>query len=324
MRSRGGRDLPAAAVPAGSGGGRGVRGAVPAYVPAGIALAWGALLLAQLVGAPTSHDELAGGSLPLPAAVGIFGAGRVAMVAAMMLPSSYPMVRAFTATTVGRHMPAVGGAGWMWVTRPGRRDRPGHPAPPDRPGGGELARFLGGYVTVWTVFGVALFAGDLGLHALVDGSAQPFAMHTTLLGNALLIAGAFQLTDRKRRCLARCRHLEEFLRRHGRLAAPAPVAVGVLHGPVAAPAGGGAGVPPVAAAAAPVGAFRLGREYGLHCLGSCWALMLAVFALGKPEALWMAVFGAVMLYEKVGRQGLVVARLAGAALLAGSLAATFS
>jgi predicted metal-binding membrane protein len=143
-------------------------------------------------------------------------------------------------------------------------------------------------VAVWTVFGVVLFAEDLGLHALVDGSAQPFATHTTLLGNALLIAGAFQLTDRKRRCLDRCRH------------------------------------PAAALAAAPGGAFRLGREYGVHCLGSCWALMLAVFALGKPEVLWMAVFGAVMLYEKVGRHGLVVARLAGAALLAGSLAATFS
>jgi predicted metal-binding membrane protein len=291
MRSSGARDLPTV-VPAGPPGGRSVRGAVPAFVPAGIALAWAALLLAQLVRAPMSHDELAGGSLPLAAAAGIFGVGWVLMVAAMMLPSSYPMVRAFTATTADRS---------------GRRDRQDHPALPDRSGGGEVARFLGGratrpdprraiavarflggYVAVWTGFGLALFAGDLGLHALVDGAAQPFATHTTLLGNALLIAGAFQLTDRKRRCLDRCRH------------------------------------PAAALAAAPVGALRMGREYGVHCLGSCWALMLAVFALGKPEVLWMAVFGAVMLYEKVGRHGLVVARLAGAALLAGSLAATFS
>jgi predicted metal-binding membrane protein len=282
MGSSGGRDAPTAFLE-GSGGGRGVpaptparssgaRG-VPAFVTAGVALAWAALLLAQLVRAPMGHDELAGGSLPLPAAVGIFGAGWLLMIAAMMLPSSYPMVRAFTATTAGR---------------PGRRDRPGHPALPDRPGGGDVARFLGGYVAVWTVFGLALFAGDLGLHTLIDDAAQPFATHTTLLGNALLIAGAFQLTDRKRRYLDRCRH------------------------------------PAVAAAGAPVGAFRVGREHGLHCLGSCWALMLAVFALGQPEVLWMAVFGTVMLYEKVGRHGLVVARLAGAVLLAGSLAATFS
>jgi predicted metal-binding membrane protein len=305
-----------------SSGGR----AIPAAVPAGIALAWTALLLAELLRAPMSHDELAGGSLPLPAAVGVFGLGWVAMVAAMMLPSSYPMVRAFAATT---------------ATRPG-----GVPAFPDGRGGvprfpggqpRRVAGFLGGYVAVWTVFGLALFAGDLGLHALIDGSSQPFATHTTLIGNTLLVAGAFQLTDRKRRCLDRCRRPVEFLRRHGGVATPEsvavgalpePVAVGAITGPlaaaVAAPIGGAAGVQQAAVPAAPVGAFRLGREYGLHCLGSCWALMLAVFALGKPEVLWMAVFGAVMLYEKVGRHGLVVARLAGAALLAGSLAATFS
>jgi predicted metal-binding membrane protein len=52
--------------------------------------------------------------------------------------------------------------------------------------------------------------------------------------------------------------------------------------------------------------------------------MLAVFALGKPELLWMALFGAVMVYEKVGRHGLLAARLAAVLLLAGSLAATFA
>ncbi len=256
MRSSGGREVPAA---------------VPAAVPAGIALAWAALLAAELVRAPLSHDELAGGSLPPLAAVAVFALGWVAMVAAMMLPSSYPMVRAYAAVAA----------------------RPGGPAPDAgaarRPG--ALPGFLGGYVAVWTVFGLALFAGDLGLHALLDGSSRPFAGHATLLGNALLVAGAFQLTERKRRCLDRCRRPAEFLRHHS---------------------------------AAGAGAFRLGREYGVHCLGSCWALMLAVFALGKPELLWMALFGAVMVYEKVGRHGLLAARLAAALLLAGSLAATFA
>jgi predicted metal-binding membrane protein len=273
----------------------GVR-AIPAAVPAGIALAWTALLLAEVVRVPMSHDELAGGSLPLPAAVGIFGLGWVAMVAAMMLPSSYPMVRAFAAS--------IG-------AQPGRR--------------GGMLGFLGGYVAVWTLFGLALFTGDFGLHALIGNSSQPFASHTTLIGNALLIAGAFQLTDRKRRCLDRCRHPAGFLRRHGPLTAREPVGVGAPLGPaMAAVATAAGGARCSAGAAARAGAFRLGREYGVHCLGSCWALMLAVFALGRPEVLWMAVFGAVMVYEKVGRHGLVAARLAGAALLAGSLAATFS
>jgi predicted metal-binding membrane protein len=308
MRSSGGRDIPAA-------------------VPAGIALAWTVLLAAELTRAPMSHDELAGGSLPLPATVGIFGLGWVAMVAAMMLPSSYPMVRAFAATT---------------GDRPGQRDRPGIGDPPGQRGGvprfpggraGGVAGFLGGYVAVWTVFGLALFAADLGLHALIDSSSQPFATHTTLIGNILLIAGAFQLTDRKRRCLDSCRHPAEFLRRHGRVSTPEPAAVGALPGPVAtvaAPvvaaegAAAAAGLRFGGGAAARVGAFRLGRRYGVHCLGSCWALMLVVFALGRPEILWMAAFGAVMLYEKVARQGLVGARLAGAALLVASLVATFA
>jgi predicted metal-binding membrane protein len=262
-----------------SSGGRGV----PAAVPAGIALAWAALLAAALVRAPLSHDELAGGSLPPPAAVAVFAVGWVAMVAAMMLPSSYPMVRAYAVLArpggLAQDGPAARRSGGLAPDGPAAR----------RSGG--LAGFLGGYVVVWTVFGLALFAGDLGLHHVLDGSSRPFAGHATVLGNALLVAGAFQLTERKRRCLDRCRRPAEFLRHHG---------------------------------AAGAGAFRLGREYGVHCLGSCWALMLAVFALGKPELLWMALFGAVMLYEKVGRHGLLAARLAAALLLAGSLAATFA
>jgi predicted metal-binding membrane protein len=174
-----------------NGGGR----VVPAAVPAGIALAWAALLLAELVRAPLSHDELAGGPLPPAAAVAVFAAGWVAMVAAMMLPSSYPLVRAYAAI-------AARAGGVAMDARGARRQ-------------GGVAGFLGGYVAVWTAFGLALFAGDLGLHAVLDGSSRPFAGHATLLGNALLIAGAFQLTNRKRRCLDRCRHPGDFLRHHG-------------------------------------------------------------------------------------------------------------
>jgi len=69
--------------------------AVPPIVPAGIGVAWAGLLLAELAGAPVGHDALAGGDVPLVAAVGIFGVTWAAMVTAMMVPSSYPAVRAF-------------------------------------------------------------------------------------------------------------------------------------------------------------------------------------------------------------------------------------
>jgi predicted metal-binding membrane protein len=238
-----------------------VRSPVPAAVPAGIAAAWLGLLLAELAGAPMSHDALAGGSLPLAAALAVFGLAWVAMVVAMMLPSGYPAVRAFAATAAG------GPAGRM----------------------ARLAPFLAGYLATWTLFGLVLFAGDLGLHALLDGLPASGAAHATLTGDALLVAGAYQLTERKRRCLLRCRRA----------------------------AGGhwSAG-----AAASRGAALRTGLAHGLDCVGSGWALMLAVFALGGPELLWMALFGGVMAYEKAGRHGPAAGRVAAAALLAASLA----
>jgi len=71
------------------------RRAVPVAVPVSIGLAWVGLLLAELLGSPIGHGALAGGSVPLVAALGVFGVAWVAMVVAMMLPASYPVLRAF-------------------------------------------------------------------------------------------------------------------------------------------------------------------------------------------------------------------------------------
>jgi predicted metal-binding membrane protein len=253
-------------------------GPVPAAVPAAIGLAWAGLLVAELRGAPISHDALAGGSLPLAPALGIFSLAWVAMVVAMMLPSAYPAVRAFAAGFTG----------------PGNRMA-------------RVAGFLAGYVAVWTVFGFALFLGDVGIHAVVDASPAPGAAHAVLTSDALIVAGAFQLTRRKLRCLSRCRQAAQ---------PPEPAEVA---GTSAGAGSGGAG-----ATSASAGALRVGVAHGLQCLGACWGLMLAVFALASPEILWMAVFGAVMLYEKAGRHGLVAARAAGAALLAASVVVALS
>lgn len=251
------------------------RSRVPATVLATVGLAWTGLLAAELSGAPIGHDDLAGGSLPLVVAVGIFGVAWVAMVVAMMVPSSYPLVRDFAATIADR---------------------------PDR--AARVTAFLVGYVTVWTLFGFALFLADLGLHAALDGSPNPGAVHTSLIADVLLVAGAFQFTGRKLRCLERCRH---------------PVWLPRGNDPLGVAAGPAAG-----AGAQGGGAFGLGRSHGLACLGSCWALMLVVFALGSPQVAWMALFGGLMVCEKGGRHSVAIARLAGVALLAASLVAALS
>jgi predicted metal-binding membrane protein len=269
---------------------------VPAAVPATVVVAWAGLLLAELRDLPIGHDALAGGSVPLAAALGIFGVAWAAMVVAMMLPSSYPVVRALAAT----------------IAEP--RERMPRVAP-----------FLVGYLVVWTLFGFALFVADIGIRAVVDGSPAPGAAHATLTGNALMIAGAYQLTERKRRCLSRCRHAAE-----PRAAAAAPG--GAWDAPaeprvaVAKPRAvdGPAGAALDAPASASGAGFRVGLAHGLDCLGSGWALMLAVFALASPQVVWMALFAGFMAYEKVGRHGVLVARLAGLALLVASVLVALS
>ena len=51
------------------------------------------------------------------------------------------------------------------------------------------------------------------------------------------------------------------------------------------------------------GAFRAGLEHGLICLGCCWALMLALLALGAGSLLWMGPVAAAILVEKVSAVG---------------------
>jgi hypothetical protein len=47
------------------------------------------------------------------------------------------------------------------------------------------------------------------------------------------------------------------------------------------------------------GAFRLGVEHGAWCVGCCWALMAALFALGIMSVAWMAFVAALIAAEKL-------------------------
>jgi predicted metal-binding membrane protein len=98
-----------------------------------------------------------------------------------------------------------------------------------------------------------------------------------------VLAGAFQFSKLKDRCLDHCRHPALFLLRHYRR-------------------GVGAG-------------FRLGAFHGLFCLGCCWALMLVMFAVGIANLAWMAPLALLMLYEKAGRHGRRVVRPVGVLLI---------
>jgi predicted metal-binding membrane protein len=80
------------------------------------------------------------------------------------------------------------------------------------------------------------------------------------------VAGVFQFTPLKQRCLKQCRSLLSFFVRSYRKGVGA--------------------------------AWRLGLRHGMFCLGSCWALMLVMFGLGVGSLVWMVVLAGVMVVEK--------------------------
>jgi predicted metal-binding membrane protein len=217
---------------------------VPPAIVVAIAGAWALAVVAQLTGRAElfGHKALADGDASFGVAIGLFLVGWQLMIVAMMLPSSLPLVRMFRAAAANQPHPSM-----------------------------VLAALLGGYALVWTAFGATAFLGDMVLHRLVDELAWLEGHPQVIGGSVLVLAGAFQFSDLKERCLRECRHPGPFLVQHyGRGAASA---------------------------------FRLGRAHGLFCLGCCWALMLVGFAVGVANLWWMAALTAIMVFEKTGRGG---------------------
>jgi predicted metal-binding membrane protein len=134
-------------------------------------IAWSLAIGAELTGVARhlGHDAVLESGLPPAAALGLFVAGWLVMVAAMMLPT----------------IPATGMA-----------DGPDS-APRDGPGA-----FLGGFALVWAVVGLAALSFDMVLHRVVHAlpalDARPWLVAAGVLG----LAGAVQLMPATRRSLA--------------------------------------------------------------------------------------------------------------------------
>lgn len=172
---------------------------LPVAVPAAIALAWAVAVAAEASGAASAlhHDDLLEGGLSRWVALGLFLASWQLMTAAMMLPSSLPLVRLFWATSQRRE---------------------------------ALAALLGGYAAVWSIFGLVAFAGDGFLHALVHAVPALEERPWLIGGGVLVLAGAFQFTKLKEACLDQCRHPGVFLMRRYRRGSGAAFRLGRDHG----------------------------------------------------------------------------------------------
>ena len=102
----------------------------------------------------------------------------------------------------------------------------------------------------------------LSIDALAWDAAGPY-----VAGAVLLAAAVYQLTPAKDVCLRKCRGPLDFVLGYWR------------------PGYGGA--------------LRMGLEHGGWCVGCCWALMAALFALGAMSVGWMAFVAALIAIEKL-------------------------
>ncbi len=188
---------------------------------------------------------------------GAFVLGWTVMLVAMMLPTSIPLFTLFsrlTRSTAQRHL--------------------------------LLSLLIAGYLGAWIGAGIlAYLAADL------LNRAAHFAhwthMHAQWLGvGSLLLAGVFQFTPLKHRCLEKCRSPFSFIAEHW--------------------TGEGNRKD----------AWWLGAHHGLFCIGCCWSLMLLMFTVGAGSVGWMLLLGSLMAIEKNAKWGKPFAKVLGVALLA--------
>jgi predicted metal-binding membrane protein len=140
--------------------------------------------------------------------------------------------------------------------------------------------FAGGYLLTWAGAGVVgylvgVFAGAVWGDGLAWGRAGQEVAAATLFA-----AAVYELTPLKDVCLGRCR-------------SPLGALLGSWR-------------------SGRRGAVSMGARNGAWCVGCCWALMAALFALGVMSVTWMALVAGIIAVEKTfpWRRGLTYATAA--------------
>lgn len=143
--------------------------------------------------------------------------------------------------------------------------------------------FVGAYLLIWTLFGVLAYFAALTAPALAQ--QVPWIMQNAprIAGSIFIIAGLYQFTPLKQASLAKCCTPLDFFRDSWRDGY--------------------------------TGAFRMGLEHGIYCLGSNWLLFVLLFPLGIMNIAVMAVLTLLIFAEKTLPRGERIAQVVGAALI---------
>jgi predicted metal-binding membrane protein len=126
--------------------------------------------------------------------------------------------------------------------------------------------FTSGYLVVWGAAGVVAYGVFHLGRSVFGGDLAWHAAGRWCAGGVLALAAVYEITPLKDVCLAKCRSPLGFLLgtwRDGRR-----------------------------------GALEMGARHAGWCLGCCWALMAALFALGVMSLTWMVFVAALIALEK--------------------------
>ena len=184
------------------------------------------------------------------------------MMVAMMLPSAAPMILLFA--RAGRH-----------------KGVPSYVPP--------TAAFMAGYLACWGGFSIIAAAAQVSLIDRAMADPMLLSLHGRALPSATLaVAGLYQFSPLKNRCLSQCRSPAQFLARHFRPGAR--------------------------------GAFRLGLIHGAYCVGCCWLLMALLFVAGIMNLALVAALTLLVAAEKLLPYGRLLARFGGVLLIMAGVA----
>ena len=197
-----------------------------------------------------------------PLSVSLFAAVWTAGMAAMMFPAISPVILLYSKLVKNSYSSTTlvveGGKGPNLV---------------------KMALFVGCYLTVWALIGLALL---LSWSLLLNSAVAATGLSSVIYGLILIAAGGYQFSPLKAKCLGYCESPVSFFMRRWR--------------------------------SGTAGAASMGTYHGLYCLGCCWPYFLLMVALGWMNILWMALFAGIIFGEKMWSRGIWVARVAGIGL----------
>lgn len=151
----------------------------------------------------------------------------------------------------------------------------------------QVYALAAGYVAVWALFSIGATAMQRVLSMMLLVSPMMTLTSPVAAATMLVIAGAYQLTPLKRLCLRACQSPLGFMIGHWR-----------------------AGIR---------GAFRMGIDHGIYCLGCCWALMLLLFVGGVMNLAVIAALTLFVAFEKTASFGIAGARVSGVLLMVAAI-----